>query len=110
MVNRQNQTYTPNYLLDDICEAAKKGQLRYAGRKVNNDIRNLGYTGVDVGRCISLLTSKDFRKCLNYENASYDVYICDYKKHEESTADRIYMKLRLLTSGEIQVEIGSFHV
>jgi Motility quorum-sensing regulator, toxin of MqsA len=110
MVNKHKETLTPNYSLDDIRDAAKQGKLRYAGLKVDRDIRNLGYTGDDVAKCIGLLTSRHFKKCLHYENAIYDVYHCKYQKQDEAAIDQIYMKLRLLTNGEVQVEVASFHL
>jgi hypothetical protein len=110
MVNDSKGLNYPSYALDDIRRAAQQGKFRYEGRKVNSDIRNLGFTGDDVKRCISGLVASQFQKTLRYENAVYDVYICDYQQHDDEATDRIYMKLRLLTTGEIQVGIGSFHL
>jgi|GEM_PF-658069 hypothetical protein len=109
MVNNTEE-HQPCYLLDDIRQAAQNGKFRYDGRKVNSDIRNLGYTGDDVKRCISQLTTSQFKKSLKFENATYDVYICAYQKQDEAPVDEIYMKLRLLPNGEVQVGIGSFHL
>jgi len=109
MVDSKRETFKPTYSLDDIRFAAQQSKFQYAGRTVYKNIRNLGYTGDDVKQCISQLTSKNFKKCLHYENAIYDVYTCEYQKHNEAPIDLIYMKLRLLKSGEIQLDIGSFH-
>ncbi|MEC4747450.1 type II toxin-antitoxin system MqsR family toxin [Methylomicrobium sp. Wu6] len=110
MVNEYKAAYHPAYELNDIRQSAQQGKFRYEGRKVNSDIRNLGYTGEDVKRCIAGLTASQFQKSLQYQNAIYDVYICDYEQHDDAVKDRIYMKLRLLANGEIQVGIGSFHL
>jgi hypothetical protein len=110
MVNNKDEHHQPFYSLDAIRLAAQNGSFRYDGRKVNSDIRNLGYTGNDVKRCISQLITSQFQKSLQFENAIYDVYICDYQKQDESPIDKIYMKLRLLPNGELQVGIGSFHL
>jgi len=105
MVNDYKELYHPAYELNDIRQAAQQSKFRYEGRKVNVDIRNLGYTGEDVKRSAS-----QFQKSLQYQNAIYDVYICNYQQHDDAAIDRIYMKLRLLANGEIQVGIGSFHL
>ena len=110
MVSTIKETQQPHYLLDDIRQAAQRGNFRYDGRKVNTDIRNLCYTNEDVKKCISGLMSGQFQKCLHYENAVYDAYICEYQQTEDSTIDKIYLKLRLLATGEVQVGIGSFHL
>lgn len=110
MVSTIKETHQPHYLLDDIRQATQRGNFRYEGRKVNTDIRNLRYTNEDVKRCISGLVSGQFQKCLHYENAVYDAYICEYQQTEDSTIDKIYLKLRLLATGEVHVGIGSFHL
>ena len=110
MVNKQKESFIPAYSLDDIRHATKQGKLRYDGRKVNADIRNLGYTADDVKQCIFRLTSRQFSKSLDYGNIVYDIYISDYQKNDEASIDQIYLKLRLLENGEIQVCIGSFHL
>ena len=48
MVSTIKETQQPHYLLDDIRQAAQRGNFRYDGRKVNTDIRNLCYTNEDV--------------------------------------------------------------
>lgn len=89
---------------------AERCRIRYEGRKVNSDIRNLGYTRNDVVCCILGLRDEHFDKSLQYENASYDAYIRDFQRSEDGPIDRIYMKLRLLDTDELQVGIGSFHL
>lgn len=104
------ESFRPAYPLDDIRAVADQHRVRYEGRKVNSDIRNLGYTLEDVAHCISGLQAKQFEKSLKYENACYDVYIRDFRHDEDKPADRIYMKLRLLNTGKLEIGIGSFHV
>jgi len=109
MVNSK-EGYQPHYSLDIIRQAAQKGSFCYAGRKVNSDIRNLGYTGDDVKQCISQLVTTQFQKSFQFENTIYDVYICNYQKNDDVRMDKIYIKLRLLSNGELRVGIGSFHL
>ncbi len=105
------ESYQPRYSLDVIRQSAQKGSFRYDGRQVDRDIRNLGYTGDDVKRCISNLITGQFQKSIQYENAIYDVYITDYQKYDDAPIDKIYVKLRLLPNDELQiVGIGSFHL
>jgi hypothetical protein len=99
----------PIYNLDEMRQAASKQRINYAGRKVNKDIANLGYTLQDVVNCIVSLTVKDFKESVTYPEKSYDVYIKDVVQTEQT--DRVYMKLRLEENGEIKIlEIGSFHL
>jgi hypothetical protein len=105
------ESYQPHYSLDAIRQSAQKGSFRYDGRQVDRDIRNLVYTGDDVKRCISYLITDQFQKSIQYENATYDAYITNYQKHDDAPIDKIYMKLRLLTNGDLLiVGIGSFHL
>jgi len=104
------ESFRPAYPLDDIRAAADQHRVHYEGRKVNSDIRNLGYTLENVAHCISGLQTKHFQKSLKYENACYDVYIRDFRQGEDKPADRIYMKLRLLDTGQLEISIGSFHL
>ena len=105
------ESFRPAYLLDDIRAAADQHRVRYEGRKVNSDIRNLGYTFEDVAHCISGLQTRQFQKSLKYKDSScYDVYIRDFRQGEDKPADRIYMKLRLLDTGQLDIGIGSFHL
>jgi len=109
MVDYREST-RPAHSLDDIRAAADQNSIRYEGRKVNSDIRNLKYTGEEVAHCISGLQTKHFQKSLKYENACYDVYIRDFQKGEDQPADQVYMKLRLLDTGQLEIGIGSLHL
>lgn len=99
----------PIYNLDEMRQAAIKQQINYAGRKVNRDIANLGYTLQEVVSCIVSLATNDFKESVDYSEKSYDVYIKDVVRAEQT--DTIYMKLRLQENGEIKLlEVGSFHL
>lgn len=100
----------PAYALDDIRVAAENRRIRYDGRKVNHNIRELGYTLDEVARCIAGLKQGDFRKSLAYPNATYDVYIGRCHCPRSRDADEIYMKLRVLDDGELVVGVSSFHL
>jgi hypothetical protein len=104
------ESHHPAYALDDIRAAAERCRIRYDGRKVSANVRNLGYTQHDVARCIAGLKAWDFRKSLAYSNTVYDVYVRSFAFSEQSKPDQIYMKLRLLDDGELVVGIGSFHL
>jgi hypothetical protein len=104
------QSFRPAYSLDDIRAAADQHRVRYEGRKVSSDIRNLGYTLEEVAHCISGLQTKHFQKSLKYENACYDAYIRDFRRGEDQPTDQIYIKLRLLGTGQLEIGIGSFHL
>jgi len=100
----------PFFNLDKIREAASLQRIKYKGLKVPKDIKLLGYTLAEVSACIISLTPTDFQKTIEYPDQSiHDVYIKNIIREEQT--DRIYIKLRLLEDGEIQiVEIGSFHL
>ncbi|MFI3157269.1 MAG: type II toxin-antitoxin system MqsR family toxin [Methylococcaceae bacterium] len=103
----------PFFDLAKIREAASQQRIQYRGgsrSKVRKDIANLGYSLDDVTNCIISLTATDFKKTISYPDQSFDdVYFKNVIREEQS--DEIYMKLRLMEDGEIQiVEIGSFHV
>jgi hypothetical protein len=104
------ESHRPAYALDDIRKAAENRRIRYDGRKVNSNIRDLGYTLDDVARCIVGLKHEDFRKSLTYSNVVYDVYIGQCHCPKNLNTDDIYMKLRVLGTGELSVGIGSFHL
>jgi hypothetical protein len=109
MVSRKGPR-SPAYSLDDIRALAEQHRIRYEGRKVYRDIANLGYTLDDVARCIAGLRIEHFRETVVFENATFDVYLKNFHRSQDLPPDRIFMKLRLLDSGELEVGIGSFHV
>jgi hypothetical protein len=43
----------PHYDLGQIIAAAKQKNIVYGGRKINQDIANLGYTLDEVSNCIT---------------------------------------------------------
>ncbi len=103
----------PHYSLDKIIDAAKKQNIIYGGRKVNRDISNLGYTLNEVAQCITQLQSHHYQKTLEFSNENikeiFDVYIIKFLICDEKQ-DTIYIKLRLLESGQIYIKLGSFHL
>ena len=100
----------PFFNLDKIRVAASLQRIEYIGCKVRKDIANLGYTLVEVADSIASLTPTDFQKTILYQDqTAHDVYIKNIIREEQT--DKVYMKLRLLENGEIEiVEIGSFHL
>jgi hypothetical protein len=101
----------PHYDLEKIIVAAKQRNIVYGGRKVNQDIANLGYTLDEVSDCIAQLRPEHHQKIwVSDDNSSvFDVYIIRFSP-KEGQIDSIYMKLRLLKNGQIQVGLGSFHL
>jgi hypothetical protein len=99
----------PHYDLESIVAAAKSQRIIYGGRKVGNDIYNLGYTINDVAHCIEQLQPKHYQKTEEYSNAIFDFYKTEFSPKLGQT-DLIFMKLRLLTNNDIFVSIGSFHL
>ena len=101
----------PHYDLEKIIVAAKQKNIIYGGRKINQDIANLGYTLDEVSNCIAQLRPEHHQKIwTNDDNTCiFDVYIINFSPRESQT-DSIYMKLRLLENGQIQVGLGSFHL
>ena len=70
----------------------------------------MGYTLNEVVSCITGLRAEHFQKSLAFPNATYDVYICSFRYSDDRPPDTIYMKLRLLGTGELVVGVGSFHL
>lgn len=101
----------PYYSLEKIIAAANAQQVIYGGRKVGIDISNLGYTIDEVARCISQLQHENYQKTLNYDDCGkvFDVYTINFSPRENQM-DSIYIKLRLLENGEVQIGLGSFHL
>ena len=101
--------------LDRIREAARQQQIEYRGGKDSNvrkTIANLGYTLPDIVNSITSLSSSNFHKTYEYPDKTFDDgYITTVIREEEEIKDKIFMKLRLLDDGEIEiVEIGTFHL
>jgi hypothetical protein len=111
---RQNpETKAMKYNLDKIREAAKKQKIEYRGGRNSNvrkTIANLGYTFTDVINCITSLSPSNFLTTYEYPDKTFDDGYIIKLEHEEID-DEIFMKLRLLENGDIEiVEIGSFHL
>ncbi len=101
----------PVYNLNDVRKAAKAGNVRYRGRKVQCDIDNLGYELRDVQRCLMSLTEDDFDKSHPYPaSPTDDAYVVDFPNPaDEDKTDRLYVKFRLLGDC-LYIDLGSFHV
>ncbi len=103
-----------HYDLDKIREAAKQQQIEYRGGRNSNvrkTIANYGYTLIDVVNCIASLSSSNFLTTYKYPDQTFDDgYLTKVIREESETEDDIFMKLRLLDDGKIEiVEIGTFH-
>ncbi len=99
------------YNLQAVISAAKAHHIIYGGRKVSQDIANLGYTMNEVASCIQQLMPEHFDKVWTDTDRSieFDVYKINFSPKEDVT-DSIYIKLRLLDNGELYVGLGSFHL
>lgn len=99
------------YDLEQVKAAAQNLDIEYRGRKVSNDIANLGYSIRDVSNCLRLLSPNDFRKTHNYEvQPSDDEYICQYRKDsDDEEYDELYIKFCLI-GGHLVIDLASFHL
>jgi hypothetical protein len=98
-----------------IREAAKQQKIEYRGGRNSNvrkTIANLGYTLIDVVNSITSLSPSDFHNTYEYPDQTFDDgYITKVIREDEEKEDEIFMKLRLLDNGGIEiVEIGAFHL
>jgi len=101
----------PQYDLEQLVAAARARQIIYGGRKVHQDIANLGYSLNEVAICIQQLRADNFQKtwCNDDNTAIFDVYKIEFSP-QDGQNDSIYMKLRLLDNGQVFVGLGSFHL
>lgn len=102
------------YDLDAIREAAKQQRIEYRGGRHSNvrkTIANLGYTLEDVVNCITSLSPSNFLTTYEYPDQTFDDGYITKIFREEEIEDEIFMKLRLLDNGDIEIiDIGSFHL
>lgn len=102
------------YDLKDVRAAAAKLDITYKGRRVRNDVLNLGYSLKDVAACLQNLIPSEFSKTHHYKNSPhpYDEYICKHcaKRDEDGDdiIDEIYVKFCLI-DGCLMIELASFH-
>lgn len=100
----------PHYNLEDVRDAARKGDVEYRGRKVRRDIDNLGYELAEVVTCIVSLTCSDFYKTYTYDDGDVDdAYCIDFTPPGKSESDSIYIKFALINNC-LTVDIASFHL
>jgi len=97
------------YDLGQVKVAAKNKNIEYRGRKVGQDIANLGYDINDVSNCLCLLSPANFRKTHYYQDQPDDEYICQYKKNLDDEYDDLYIKFCLLDGGLV-IDLASFHL
>lgn len=105
----------PHYNLDSIREVAKQERIEYRGGRnsiARKTIANLGYSFENVVDSIASLTPSDFVETYKYLDQSIDDgYIVKFFRGDEMEDDKVFMKLRLLNNGEIEiVEIGTAHL
>ena len=103
----------PKYDISEVRKAALAQRITYRGRRVQNNITDLGYDLSDVATCIASLTVHDFQKSHKYDGGHEDdSYICkpSTKEQKEDFPVSIYIKIALI-QGEIHLEIdlASFH-
>jgi hypothetical protein len=99
------------YDLGQVKAAAQNLDIEYRGRKVGNNIADLGYDINDVANCLCLLSPSDFRKTHSYKNQpSDDEYICRYRKGpDEDQIDELYVKFCLIDECLV-IDLASFHL
>lgn len=99
--------HQPTYQLEDVCIAARKGNITFRGRS-ETDVHNLGYSFDDVANCLCSLNPVDYVKTekltINGRDGLYDVYVTNFTT-KDGQRDELYIKLKL--SGWIL--IASFH-
>lgn len=104
----------PIYNLHDVQKAAVNGKIEYRGRKVRNNIEDLGYELEDVKKCLLSLTESHFRKT-HYREGEIpddDDYVIKYYKQlneDESRIDELYIKFCLVDEC-LCINLGSFHL
>lgn len=101
----------PIYDINDVHEVANKGNVNLE-RNAAKDSKNLGYTDVDVCKCMATLSQNDYFKSIVKPNSIKsgpdlvsDVYKINYKLNDEQE-DALYIKFRL--SAKNHMFIGSF--
>lgn len=100
----------PHYNLEDVRKAAKVGHIEYRGRKVRQDIDNLGYELRDVVTCLMSLTSLDFYKTHQYGSGEIDdAYRTDFTPYGSTKRDSIYVKFALINNC-LMIDLASFHL
>ena len=102
------------YDIQDVINAARQQKIVYPGRKVQRDIRNLGYELKDLSDCLSRLRESDFRKTHCYlDSLPVDDYVVSYQKRstadEECPVDDLYIKFCMI-DGNLVIELVSFHL
>jgi hypothetical protein len=105
---------TPTYSLEEICKAAKLGNIAYQGKneRPQIDAINLGYSFDKIVECLCSLKPSQFIESKEYtmpqgnKTVIFDIYIAACTSYQECQ-DTLYIKLRVSSSWLI---IGSFHL
>jgi hypothetical protein len=104
----------PTYSLEEICKAAKMGNISYQGKneRPQIDAINLGYPYDELVKCLcslkysQFLESKEYTLSKRKKSVIFDIYIATCTSSQK-LKDTLYIKLRLSSSWLI---IGSFHL
>lgn len=100
----------PYYNLDDVRNVARNEHIEYRGRKVRQDIDNLGYELTDVVACLMSLTYSDFYKSYRHDNGDIDdAYRTNFTPYDSTESDPIYIKFALINNCLI-IDLASFHL
>lgn len=100
----------PHYNLDDVRNAAEKGDIEYRGRKTRRDIDNLGYEFADVVACLLSLTNSDFYKTYRYDDGNVDdAYRTNFVSSNNAEQDSIYIKFSLMNDC-LMIDLASLHL
>lgn len=100
----------PNYDLESVRIAAMDGRIEYRGRKVRQDVENLGYELSDVVDCVRSLTSLDFHRTTTYDNGDIDdAYVLQFTASGNTDSDAIYIKFALINDF-LMIDLASFHL
>jgi hypothetical protein len=97
------------YLLQDVHLYAAREAVRYAGKRVGNDVDKIGYTLSDVCSCLQRLTTAQYQESIQYLDVAswHDVYLISEVGPDGSSRD-LYIKFKFF--GErLVLSLCSFH-
>ena len=111
MVTSQDKEFRdrPDYSLDCIRDLARLGAVAYGGRRVEQDIENLGYSPDEVAKCLGCLDESNYHQSERSPPSQKwrDVY--HMKWHSSlSYVDELYIKMSLNRDCTMIV-LHSFH-
>lgn len=101
---------SPTYALGRIVAAARAGRVVFAGRRLQIDIAQLGYTLDDVHECLATLRPEDHRGVFEADGVLFDVYLPGFHG-PHGGIDELYVKLTERSEATLpQVVLASFHL